>query len=263
MAGEPATRSYDSTPRRERREPAASRRERKATAGERGPLPVVAVATSRERRAGAARDRRGAHRGVARALHPRRDGAARVHAAPSSAFPAASTRRSRPISPRKRSDRENVLGVRMPYRTSSKESLDHAQLVIDALGIQSRTIDISAAVDGYLANEPDADGGAARQRDGAHAHDHAVRSRREASRRFRSAPATRPSACSATSPGTPTTRRRSIRSAICSRRRCWALARHLGVPERDRRQAADGGSRRRPDRRRRFRHQLRARPTRS
>jgi NAD+ synthetase len=54
---------------------------------------------------------------------------------------------------------KNVLGVRMPYRTSSQESLDHGQLVIDALGIQARTIDISAAVDGYLANEPDADGG--------------------------------------------------------------------------------------------------------
>ena len=53
----------------------------------------------------------------------------------------------------------NVLGVRMPYRTSSKESLDHGQLVIEALGIQSRTIDISAAVDGYLANESDADHG--------------------------------------------------------------------------------------------------------
>ncbi len=54
---------------------------------------------------------------------------------------------------------KNVLGVRMPYRTSSKESLDHAQLVIDALGIQARTMDISAAVDGYLAHEPDAEGG--------------------------------------------------------------------------------------------------------
>jgi NAD+ synthase (glutamine-hydrolysing) len=53
----------------------------------------------------------------------------------------------------------NVLGVRLPYRTSSRESLDHAQLVIDALGIQARTIDISAAVDGYLANEPEAEGG--------------------------------------------------------------------------------------------------------
>ena len=52
---------------------------------------------------------------------------------------------------------ENVVGVRLPYKTSSAESLEHAQLVIDALGIESRTIDISAAVDGYLANEPDAD----------------------------------------------------------------------------------------------------------
>jgi NAD+ synthase (glutamine-hydrolysing) len=52
---------------------------------------------------------------------------------------------------------ENVVAVRMPYRTSNPDSLAHAQLVIDALGIQSRTIDISAAVDGYLANEKDAD----------------------------------------------------------------------------------------------------------
>jgi NAD+ synthetase len=43
---------------------------------------------------------------------------------------------------------ENVIGVRMPYRTSSPESLEHAQLVIAALGIASRTVDISAAVDG-------------------------------------------------------------------------------------------------------------------
>jgi len=39
----------------------------------------------------------------------------------------------------------------MPYRTSSQESLDHAQLVIDALRIPSRTVDISASVDA-LAN---------------------------------------------------------------------------------------------------------------
>jgi NAD+ synthetase len=55
--------------------------------------------------------------------------------------------------------RENVIGVRLPYRTSSAASLDHAQLVIDALGIESRTVDITAAVDGYLAHEPEADGG--------------------------------------------------------------------------------------------------------
>ncbi|HUO51594.1 MAG TPA: NAD+ synthase [Gemmatimonadaceae bacterium] len=52
---------------------------------------------------------------------------------------------------------KNVIAVRLPYRASSPESLTHAQMVIDALGIASRTIDISAAVDGYLANEPDAD----------------------------------------------------------------------------------------------------------
>ena len=52
----------------------------------------------------------------------------------------------------------NVIAVRLPYRTSSAESLAHAQLVIDALGIESRTLDISGAVDGYLALEPDADG---------------------------------------------------------------------------------------------------------
>jgi NAD+ synthase (glutamine-hydrolysing) len=51
----------------------------------------------------------------------------------------------------------NVYAMRLPYRTSSSSSLEDAQLVIDDLGVQSRTIDISAAVDGYLAHEPDAD----------------------------------------------------------------------------------------------------------
>jgi NAD+ synthetase len=52
---------------------------------------------------------------------------------------------------------DNVVAVRMPYRTSSAESLEHAQLVIEALGIEGRTVDISAAVDGYLQHEADAD----------------------------------------------------------------------------------------------------------
>ena len=52
---------------------------------------------------------------------------------------------------------QNVIAVRMPYRTSNPDSLAHAQLVIDKLGVQSRTIDISSAVDGYLSNEKDAD----------------------------------------------------------------------------------------------------------
>ena len=54
---------------------------------------------------------------------------------------------------------ENVVAIRMPYKTSNPESLEHAQLVIDSLGIQSRTIDITGAVDGYLSNEPDASPG--------------------------------------------------------------------------------------------------------
>ncbi|HUC41165.1 MAG TPA: NAD+ synthase [Gemmatimonadales bacterium] len=53
--------------------------------------------------------------------------------------------------------RENVIGVRMPYRTSSPDSLAHAQLVIDTLGIPALTIDISDAVDGLLKEVGDHD----------------------------------------------------------------------------------------------------------
>lgn len=49
---------------------------------------------------------------------------------------------------------ENVIALRLPYRSSSPASLEHAQLVIDALGVRSETIDISAAVDGYAAQVP-------------------------------------------------------------------------------------------------------------
>jgi NAD+ synthase len=52
---------------------------------------------------------------------------------------------------------QNVYAIRMPYRTSSPDSLNDAQSVIDALGINAQTIEISAAVDGYLRFAPDAD----------------------------------------------------------------------------------------------------------
>ncbi len=52
---------------------------------------------------------------------------------------------------------DNVYAFRLPYRTSSRASLDDAQLVIDDLGIHARTIEITGAVDGYLQFEPDAD----------------------------------------------------------------------------------------------------------
>jgi NAD+ synthase (glutamine-hydrolysing) len=53
--------------------------------------------------------------------------------------------------------KENVVGVRMPYRDSSPDSLAHAQLVIDQLGIPSVTVDITEAVDGYLKQVGDVD----------------------------------------------------------------------------------------------------------
>jgi NAD+ synthase len=42
---------------------------------------------------------------------------------------------------------ENVLALRLPYRTSSPDSLEHARLMIDQFGVQSETIDISGMVD--------------------------------------------------------------------------------------------------------------------
>lgn len=53
---------------------------------------------------------------------------------------------------------ENVYGIRMPYASSSSDSLEHAELVAQATGIQMSTIEITAAVDGYLQFEPEADG---------------------------------------------------------------------------------------------------------
>lgn len=47
----------------------------------------------------------------------------------------------------------NVLGVRMPYSTSSSQSAKHGKLVIEKTGITDRLVDISSAVDGYLKEE--------------------------------------------------------------------------------------------------------------
>jgi NAD+ synthase len=52
---------------------------------------------------------------------------------------------------------QNVYAIRMPYRSSSPDSLLDAQRVVDALGINVETIDISEAVDGYLSAAGDAD----------------------------------------------------------------------------------------------------------
>jgi NAD+ synthase len=49
---------------------------------------------------------------------------------------------------------ENVLAVRMPYKSSSKDSLEHAQLLIDQLGIQSVTIEITEMVEPLFKLDP-------------------------------------------------------------------------------------------------------------
>jgi len=49
----------------------------------------------------------------------------------------------------------NLTALRLPYRRSSPDSLVHAQLVIDQLGLASETIDITPAVDGLIARIPD------------------------------------------------------------------------------------------------------------
>ena len=50
---------------------------------------------------------------------------------------------------------ENVLAVRMPYKLSSSDSLDHAQLLIDQLGVQSKTIEITDMVEPLFKMHPD------------------------------------------------------------------------------------------------------------
>lgn len=52
---------------------------------------------------------------------------------------------------------KNVLAIRMPYKTSSQDSLDHAQLVIDKLGVNSLTIPITEMVDPLVNLFPEMD----------------------------------------------------------------------------------------------------------
>jgi NAD+ synthase len=52
---------------------------------------------------------------------------------------------------------ENVLAVRMPYRSSSPESLEHAQLVVDATGVQSMTVEITPMVEPFFERFPEMD----------------------------------------------------------------------------------------------------------
>lgn len=51
----------------------------------------------------------------------------------------------------------NVLGLRMPYRASSADSLEHAARVAEKTGIESMTVDITPQIDAYFEHFPEAD----------------------------------------------------------------------------------------------------------
>lgn len=50
---------------------------------------------------------------------------------------------------------ENVLALLLPYRTSTPESAEHAQQVIDITGVSSKTVDITPMVEPYFEQHPD------------------------------------------------------------------------------------------------------------
>ncbi len=52
---------------------------------------------------------------------------------------------------------ENVLAIRMPYKTSSPESLEHAKWVIEKSGAKELTVPITEMVDALLQHFQDAD----------------------------------------------------------------------------------------------------------
>ena len=52
---------------------------------------------------------------------------------------------------------ENVLAVRMPYKSSSPDSLADAQKVIDQTGVQTMTVEITGMVEPLFARFPDMD----------------------------------------------------------------------------------------------------------
>lgn len=52
---------------------------------------------------------------------------------------------------------KNVLAIRMPYRTSSQDSLDDADKIIELSGVESLTFPITAMADALIESTPDMD----------------------------------------------------------------------------------------------------------
>lgn len=49
--------------------------------------------------------------------------------------------------------KENVYAIMLPYKTSNKNSLLHAELVVKDLGINSKVVEITDMIDAYFKNE--------------------------------------------------------------------------------------------------------------
>jgi len=49
---------------------------------------------------------------------------------------------------------QNVLAVRMPYQSSSPDSLEHAQMVIQQFGVQGETVEITDMVEPLIRRDP-------------------------------------------------------------------------------------------------------------
>lgn len=52
--------------------------------------------------------------------------------------------------------KENVIAIKMPYKSSSANSVEHANLVIQDLDLEERTVEITPMVDAYFEKEADA-----------------------------------------------------------------------------------------------------------
>jgi NAD+ synthase len=51
---------------------------------------------------------------------------------------------------------EHVLALMMPYRTSSGESLEHARMMVDRLGIEAEVMPVTGVVDAFFAGSEEA-----------------------------------------------------------------------------------------------------------
>ena len=71
---------------------------------------------------------------------------------------------------------KNVLAVLMPYKNSNPDSLAHAEMVAQKSNLESLVVDITPQIDAYFDRFPGRRRAAARQQDGARAHDDTLRS---------------------------------------------------------------------------------------